>query len=948
MSAPRPIYPMLDGFLIGEELSSHDGVRCYPALQRATQEKYILKVISVPASQVQLDALLITGAVAGKEAALSYFHKQAEEVNQQVSILHRLSHQEGFIPYLDSQIVSMEEGVGYEVYLLGTYKRSLAAILPKSQLTRLEAIHMGLDLCAALSACRRAGYLYADLKPGNIFYTQDLGYRIGDLGFAKMDSLTFTSLPSKYQSPYTAPEVLDDFAVLNPTLDVYALGMVLWQLFNGGNLDNRLGPDGALMSPLYADYELSDILLKACDADPANRWSDPTALAQALVEYLERNEIGNDPIIPPEPQEPEQAEEAFEPEPDEAQLQLELEALEDEDALIFTGEEDLADADTDMSQILAQADELIAHTLPEPPVAPEPVEVPIPEPIVIREEAAEEIPETTQEEAPVEETPHDQTEQTEASEALEEAPAEADEEKEATKQHVSVETEDRIPFRFPWRIFTSVMVLLLVAACILGGTYYYNHRYVQHIDQLILENQEDMVTVRVVSGIDDALLTVVCTDSYGNILTQPVTAGVAVFENLNPQTRYTIRIEIAGSHKLTGETSRSFSTAARTHILSFTAGIGQESGSVLLDLTATGPLVDRWRIHYSAEGEVEKTAEFTGNSFHITGLTVGKEYTFTLSAADGRKIAGQTQVRYLATDILLAQKLTITACGAGILTVQWQQPEGYQVESWVLHCYNANGFDRTVTTSELEYTFTGLTHDVPCTVDVTAVGMKNSVSIQVEADPVNVLDFQYATTEALELTVSWTCTGSAEGVTWQLYYRVNNGDELLVETTENNVCLPAIPGATYSFRLEAEGKDAIFGNTDSYTIPPAQAFQGFGVTPENTQWLLCLRPDKVVWQVGDVSDEAFVSTFAVGQQAGMVVRCDTVEASQETVCVMLVLLDENGAIAGFQRTDVVWNTIWQDGCWALDLPAMPEIAGSYTLQVFLDGMLANQQQIAVQ
>ena len=121
MSAPRLIYPMLDGFLLGEEMSSHDGVRCYPAIQRMTQEKFILKVISVPASQVQLDALLLTGAVASKEAALSYFHKQAEEIVHQAHILHQLSHQEGFVPYLDGQIQPMQGDVGYHVYLLGTY-----------------------------------------------------------------------------------------------------------------------------------------------------------------------------------------------------------------------------------------------------------------------------------------------------------------------------------------------------------------------------------------------------------------------------------------------------------------------------------------------------------------------------------------------------------------------------------------------------------------------------------------------------------------------------------------------------------------------------------------------------------------------------------------------------------------------------------------------------------
>ena len=72
MSSPKLNLPMLSNFLLGEVMSSHDGVSCYPAIRRGTDEKYILKVLSIPASQSKLDALLLTGAMASKEAALEY------------------------------------------------------------------------------------------------------------------------------------------------------------------------------------------------------------------------------------------------------------------------------------------------------------------------------------------------------------------------------------------------------------------------------------------------------------------------------------------------------------------------------------------------------------------------------------------------------------------------------------------------------------------------------------------------------------------------------------------------------------------------------------------------------------------------------------------------------------------------------------------------------------
>ena len=48
---------MLDNFDIGAPISDHNGVRCCPAMERDTEEKYIVKVISIPASRQQLDAL---------------------------------------------------------------------------------------------------------------------------------------------------------------------------------------------------------------------------------------------------------------------------------------------------------------------------------------------------------------------------------------------------------------------------------------------------------------------------------------------------------------------------------------------------------------------------------------------------------------------------------------------------------------------------------------------------------------------------------------------------------------------------------------------------------------------------------------------------------------------------------------------------------------------------
>ena len=101
MSDQKLVSPLLDGVIMGDAMSDHNGIRCCPAIRENTEEKYIVKIIAVPASQKQLDALLLTGAYPDAASATDYFKEVAGGIVKEAEILKQLSKLEGFLSYDD-------------------------------------------------------------------------------------------------------------------------------------------------------------------------------------------------------------------------------------------------------------------------------------------------------------------------------------------------------------------------------------------------------------------------------------------------------------------------------------------------------------------------------------------------------------------------------------------------------------------------------------------------------------------------------------------------------------------------------------------------------------------------------------------------------------------------------------------------------------------------------
>ncbi len=945
MNESKLVTPILEEYIIGECMSEHHGVYCFPAIKQDTQQQYILKVLTFPASPVQLDAMLLTGAYPSREAAMEYFKEQAQCALKEAEHLQELARLEGFAAFEASDLQCQEDAC--RVYLLSPYKTTVQQYMRQNPMTHLGAVNLGLDLCAALSVCRKNGHLFINLKPENVFMSDEGTYFIGDLGFMELAALKYASVPERCLSAYTAPEVTDAYATLNTTLDTYAVGLILYQAYNNGELP--AADDGeAPLPPAYADYEMAEIILKACAPEPADRWEDPEQMGQALVSYMQRNSVNDVPIMPPViPDVPEPASEEESPAQYEEEDQTELlaEELPFSDETVPTEETgenlDGAALTEEVSSMLAQADELIAQSVPEPVIAPEPVDIPIPEPVV-PEEAAEEA----------------DAEQTEVDDGGSVAVAE-EENEDLPDEEPQKPSFDYAPMpqKKPIGIVVGLACVLLLLALAIGGFHFYENIYLQPMGMSWVGNN-DCLTVTLNTNLDGSSLTVYCTDTYGNKLSQQPQNGTVVFTELKPGSHYRIYAEVRGFHRLIGTTEFDYTTSSQTTIASFTAVTGDKDGSVNLTFSVQGPENTTWSVYYNAPGGMEQSTPCTGHMATVTGLNPGTTYTFRLVPDANLYVVGSDTLEYTASKLIMPENLAIEGFHNGALVASWDVPEGASVASWTVRCYNSNGYDQTFTVTEPTVSIEELAHDQPYTLEVKAAGMSVFGRVSVSANSVTFRELLLDDVSLPgQLIITWNYEGTAPETPWHLFYTIDGGDPHIIESAANTCTIePILPGAHYSISFELPEDITVFGGTKEYNAPEAENFNAYGVTAENLYFRMLPTPTNTNWKWSYLSENDFRSEFAVGEKASFVMIMDKKpQNTDEEISTLWVIRDANGKLvsinAGRTRT---WGYMWSYYASAkgnygteLDVPSLPPVPGTYTVELYFNGAYVTTQTFTV-
>ena len=158
------------------------------------------------------------------------------------------------------------------------------------------------DLARAMGAAHACGVVHRDLKPANVMVDGLGEVVVVDFGVAVRlapgDSRLTQEPVARGTPAYMAPEQASDPAGVGPATDVWALGVILFELVAGrrpfeGQTPLEIlvrsasddPPSPRAINPLV-DPALEAIILTCLEKNPADRYATGTALATALGGYL--------------------------------------------------------------------------------------------------------------------------------------------------------------------------------------------------------------------------------------------------------------------------------------------------------------------------------------------------------------------------------------------------------------------------------------------------------------------------------------------------------------------------------------------------------------------------------------------------------------------------------------------------------------------------------------
>ena len=151
------------------------------------------------------------------------------------------------------------------------------------------------QVCSAIQYAHNHDIVHRDIKPANILIDKEGNVKMADFGLAKLTGAKPSWDPEDENSEpeeddeavsmgtpgYAAPEQFDKDAQVDSRADIYALGVVMYQMLTGGM------PVGAFPMPSecnpHIDIRLDEVVLRAMQADADDRFQTIDEISERLT-----------------------------------------------------------------------------------------------------------------------------------------------------------------------------------------------------------------------------------------------------------------------------------------------------------------------------------------------------------------------------------------------------------------------------------------------------------------------------------------------------------------------------------------------------------------------------------------------------------------------------------------------------------------------------------------
>ena len=172
-----------------------------------------------------------------------------------------------------------------------------------------EVVDLAIQMCAALHYAHEHGIVHRDLKPSNLMVTTDGKIKLTDFGIAKdLDATALTATGRTLgTAAYMSPEQIRGTPAVSHKTDLYALGILLYQMLVGkapfeGNTPVVLmhchlnePPPRPSAKITEIPKKLDELIVNLMAKSPTDRPWDAAAVGVTLTELRDKAERG-DPI----------------------------------------------------------------------------------------------------------------------------------------------------------------------------------------------------------------------------------------------------------------------------------------------------------------------------------------------------------------------------------------------------------------------------------------------------------------------------------------------------------------------------------------------------------------------------------------------------------------------------------------------------------------------------